>query len=114
MNYLKGHILYQIVKIILIKHQNVADNPPIRIYVNNIENSIATKIKTGYCLKFLNFETMKLLGSTESKIIKDENGENTSHLKTTEEVLKERQKIINDLRLIYYNNGISKNSKFIN
>ena len=30
---------------------------------------------------------MKLLGSTESKITKDKNGENVSHLETTEVVL---------------------------
>ena len=30
---------------------------------------------------------MKLLGSTKSKIIKDENGENVSHLEITEVVL---------------------------
>ena len=32
-------------------------------------------------------ETMKLLGSTKSKITKDENGENVSHLEITEVVL---------------------------
>ena len=30
---------------------------------------------------------MKLLGSTKTKIIKDENGENMSHLNITEEVV---------------------------
>ena len=32
-------------------------------------------------------ETMKLLGNTQSKIIKDENGENVPHLEITEVVL---------------------------
>ena len=45
------------------------------------------KIKTGYYLELLTLETMKLLGSTKSKITKDENGENLPHLKITEVVL---------------------------
>ena len=44
------------------------------MYVNKIENRIT-------------FETMKLLGSTKSKITKDINGENLSHLEMTEVVL---------------------------
>ena len=42
------------------------------------------KIKNGYYLRLLTPETMKLLGSTESKITKDKNGENVSHLEITE------------------------------
>ena len=38
------------------------------------------KIKKGYYLELLTPETMKLLGSTESKITKDKNGENFPHL----------------------------------
>ena len=45
------------------------------------------KIKTGYYLKRLTPETMKLLGSTKSKIIIDENGENVFYLEITEVVL---------------------------
>ena len=30
------------------KHETVADNPPVRLYVNKIENRITFKIKTGY------------------------------------------------------------------
>ena len=37
---------------------------------------ITFKIKTGYYLELLTPETMKLLGSTKSKITKDENGKN--------------------------------------
>ena len=58
---------------ILIKQGEKADNPSIR---NKIENRITLKIKTGYYLKHLTPETIKLLGSTKNKIIKDENGEN--------------------------------------
>ena len=44
------------------------------MYVNRIENRITFKIKSGYYLELLTPETMKLLGSTESKITKDKNG----------------------------------------
>ena len=57
------------------------------IFVNEIENRITFKIETGYYLKLLNPETMKLLGSTKIKINKDKNGENMSHLEITEVVL---------------------------
>ena len=45
------------------KHETVADNPPVQIYVNKIKNRIAFKIKTGYRLELLTKETMQLLGS---------------------------------------------------
>ena len=57
------------------------------IYVNKIENRITFKIKDGYSLELLTPETMKLLGSTESKKTKDKNGENVPHLEITEVVL---------------------------
>ena len=41
---------------------------------------------TGYYLKLLMPGTMKLPGSTKSKINKDKNGENLPHLKITEVV----------------------------
>ena len=37
-----------------------------------MENRITFKIKTGYYLELLMLETTKLLGSTKSKITKDE------------------------------------------
>ena len=46
-----------------------------------MENRIMFKIKTGYYLELLIPETMKLLGSTKSKIIKNENGENVPNQK---------------------------------
>ena len=52
------------------KHRENIDNPSIQIYVNKIENMITFKIKDGYTLKLLIKETMKLLGSSENKIIK--------------------------------------------
>ena len=72
---------------ILKKHIGNVDNPLIRIYVNKIENRIIFKIKNGYYLKLLTPETMKLLGSTESKITRDKNGENLPHLEIVELVL---------------------------
>ena len=52
-----------------------------------MENIITFKIKTGYYLEILSPETMKLLGSPESKIAKEENGESLPHLEITEVVL---------------------------
>ena len=45
------------------------------------------KIKTWYYLELLNPETMNLLGSTKSKITKNENSENNPYLEITEVVL---------------------------
>ena len=57
------------------KHEEKTVNPSIRIYINKIENRIMFKIKTGIYLELLIPETMKLLGSTKSKITKYRNGE---------------------------------------
>ena len=69
------------------KHSENIDNSPIRIYVNRIENRITSKFKSGYYLEILTPETMKLLGSVESKITKDKNGENLPHLEVAELLL---------------------------
>ena len=66
---------------IIKKHENMSDNPPIRIYVNKIET------RTIFKIKILMSETMKLLRSTKTKITKDKNGENVRHLEMTEVVL---------------------------
>ena len=65
------------------KTREKTDNSAIRIYVNKIQNRITFKIKTGYYLELLTPETMKLLGSTKSKITKNENGENVPNLEYT-------------------------------
>ena len=62
------------------KHSESVSNPSIKIYVNKTENRVTFKIKNAYYLELLTPETMKLLGSTESKITKDKNGENVPHL----------------------------------
>ena len=56
-------------------------------YTNRIENRITFKIKTGYYLELLTPETIKLLGSTKSKVTKDENGENMFYLEINEVIL---------------------------
>ena len=63
---------------IYLKNEEKTVNPSIRIYVNQIENRITFKIKTGYYLELFTAETMKLLRSTKIKI--NENGGNVPHL----------------------------------
>ena len=48
-------------------------DPSLKIYINKTENRITFKVKAGYLLELLTLETMKLLGSSKSKIIKNEN-----------------------------------------
>ena len=81
---------------ILKKHSESVDNPSIRMYINRIENRITFKIKSGYYLELLTPETMKLLGSTESKITKDQNGKNVPHLEVVELVLVHCNLVNND------------------
>ena len=57
------------------------------IYVNKIENRITFEIKTGHYLELLIPQTMKLLGSTKSRITKDKSSEDVRHLETTEVAL---------------------------
>ena len=77
-------------------HSESVDNPSIRIYINKIENRITFTIKNGYYLELLTPETMKLLGSAESKITKDKNGENVHHLEIVELVLVHCNLVNND------------------
>ena len=51
---------------------NNNNNPSIEIYINKIKNAIAFEVKIGYYLELLISETMKLLGSTKRKTIKDD------------------------------------------
>ena len=81
---------------ILKKHSESVDNPSIRMYINRIENRITFKIKDRYYFELLTPETMKLLGSTESKITKDKNGENVPHLEVVELVLVHCNLVKND------------------
>ena len=81
---------------ILKKHSESVDNPSIRMYINRIENRITFKIKNGFYLELLTPDTMKLLGSTESKITKDKNSENLPHLEIVELVLVHCNLVNND------------------
>ena len=63
------------------------------MYVNWIESSNKFKIKTGYYLELFVTDTIKLSGSTENKITKDEH---VAHLKITEVVLFHRNIDNND------------------
>ena len=58
---------------ILKKHNE--NNPSIKIYVNKTENRIKFKSKKGQYFDILAPETMKLLGSTESKTTKNKRSE---------------------------------------
>ena len=81
---------------ILKKHGEDIDKPSVQIYVNKIENRVTFKIKDGYSLELLTPKTMKLLGSTKSKITKNQNGENVPHLEITEVVLAHYNIVNND------------------
>ena len=72
---------------ILKEHSESVDNSSIKIYVNKIKNRLTFKIKKGYYHELLTPETMKLLGSIESKITEDKNGGNVPHLEIVEFVL---------------------------
>ena len=67
-------------KYIIEKYETLTHNPPVRKYVNQKENRITFRIKTGYYPEPLTTKETKLLGSTESKTTKYENGENVPHL----------------------------------
>ena len=55
---------------ILKKHGENTDKLSTQIYVNNIENRVTFKIKDGYSLELSTPESVKLLGSTKNKILK--------------------------------------------
>ena len=83
-------ILFLIYKIILnvsSKHETIADDPPVQVYVNKIKNRIVFKIKTGYKLELLTEETMQLLGSLKKGIDKNKDGEIITRLEPVEVVL---------------------------
>ena len=57
------------------------------IYVNEINNRIVFKIKSGYKLELLSKETMKLLGSSADTIDGDKNSELVPKLESVDLVL---------------------------
>ena len=68
------------------------------------ENRITFNINTGYHLELLMPEIMKLLGSTKSKITKNENGENAPNLEVIEVVLAQCNTV---------NNNYQRNSSLV-
>ena len=72
---------------IIKKHETIADNPPVQIYVNKIKNRIVFKIKTGYKLELVSKETMQLLGSSKRDIDQNKDGEIVPKLETAEVAL---------------------------
>ena len=95
LSYQMDHIQYQILKIILsiflknivkvlMTHQLKSLKAKIKI---TFKIRITFKIKNGYYLELSIPETIKLLGSTESKITGEKNGENVPHLEIVELVL---------------------------
>ena len=69
------------------KHETIADNSTLQIYVNKIKNRIVFKIKTGYKLELLSEETMQLLGISKTVIDKNKDGELVPRLQAVGVVL---------------------------
>ena len=88
-------ILFLIFKIIK-KDEAIADNPPVKIYVNKIKNRIVFKIKAAYKLELLTKETMQLLGSSKKDIDQHKDGEIVPKLETVEVVLVRRNLVNNN------------------
>ena len=72
---------------IIKEHETIANLSPVLIYVNEINNRIIFKIKSGYKLELLSKETMKLLGSTTNSIDKDKDGDLVPRLESVHLVL---------------------------
>ena len=72
---------------IIKKHETIADVSPVLIYVNEINNRIVFKIKSGYKLELLSKETMRLLGSLADTIDGDKNSELVPKLESVDLVL---------------------------
>ena len=62
------------------KQKTLTENPSVQIYPHKIKIRIVFKIKTGYKLELLNFETLKLLGSTKKDVDKDKESESVEDL----------------------------------
>ena len=52
---------------IIKKHETMADNPPVQMYVNKNKNRIVFRIRTSYKSQLLSPEIMKVLGSSKKK-----------------------------------------------
>ena len=72
---------------IIKKHETITDVSPVLLYVNEINNRIVFKIKSGYKLELLSKETMKLLGSSTDTIDGDKNSELVPKLESVNLIL---------------------------
>ena len=83
---------------IIKKHEAITSNitPPKLIYVNQINNRIVFKIKSGYKLELLSKETMGLLGGISNIIDADKNSELVPKLESVELVLVHCNVVDND------------------
>ena len=72
---------------IIKKHETIAEVSPVLIYVNEINNRIVFKIKSGYKLELLSKETMRLLGSSVDIIDSDKNSELVAKLGSVDLIL---------------------------
>ena len=69
------------------KHETIAEVSPVLIYVNEINDRIVFKIKSGYKLELLSKETMRLLGSSSDTIDGDKNSEFVPKLESVDLIL---------------------------
>ena len=74
-------------KYIIKKHETIADVSPVLIYVNEINNRIVFKVKSGHKLELLSKETMRLLGSMTNSINKDKNSKLVPQLESVDLLL---------------------------
>ena len=72
---------------IIKKHETIAEFYPVLIYVNEINNRIVFKTKSGYKLELLSKETMKLLRSSVDIVDGDKNSELVPKLESVDLVL---------------------------
>ena len=70
---------------IIKKHENIADNPHLQIYVNKIKNRIAFKIKKGY--KLIYKRNNAIIRKFKKYFDQNKNGELVPKLETVEVVL---------------------------
>ena len=72
---------------IIKKHETIAEISPVLIYVNEINNRIVFKIKSGYKLELLSKENMRFLGSSADTTDGDKNSELVPELESVDLVL---------------------------
>ena len=87
---------------IIKKQETITNVSPVLNYVNEINNRIVFKIKSGYKLELLPKEPMKLLGSSTDTIDGDKNSELVPKLKSVDLVLVHCNVVSNSYQQAYY------------